>query len=113
MDNGNRLYICGTNAHNPKDYVIYVSFMSHPFLPNVLFAGCKDHQKKRWPAIICVLAETFNENIAFSRSPRPALDQVINHKIMKTLERENWLQFLFVTTSSSASCCCCNYKRLK
>lgn len=25
MDNGNRLYICGTNAHNPKDYVIYVS----------------------------------------------------------------------------------------
>lgn len=27
MDNGNRLYICGTNAHNPKDYVIYVSFL--------------------------------------------------------------------------------------
>lgn len=25
MENGNRLYICGTNAHNPKDYVIYVS----------------------------------------------------------------------------------------
>ncbi|KAL1385393.1 hypothetical protein pipiens_012915, partial [Culex pipiens pipiens] len=23
MDNGNRLYICGTNAHNPKDVVIY------------------------------------------------------------------------------------------
>lgn len=21
----NRLYICGTNAHNPKDWVIYVS----------------------------------------------------------------------------------------
>ncbi|TMW44099.1 hypothetical protein DOY81_010821, partial [Sarcophaga bullata] len=20
---GNRLYVCGTNAHNPKDYVIY------------------------------------------------------------------------------------------
>lgn len=28
MDNGNRLYICGTNAHNPKDYVIYVSSLS-------------------------------------------------------------------------------------
>ncbi len=27
MDNGNRLYICGTNAHNPKDYVIYVSIL--------------------------------------------------------------------------------------
>lgn len=25
MDNGRRLYICGTNAHNPKDYVVYVS----------------------------------------------------------------------------------------
>lgn len=25
MDSGNRLYICGTNAHNPKDLVIYVS----------------------------------------------------------------------------------------
>lgn len=24
MQNG-KLYICGTNAHNPKDYVIYVS----------------------------------------------------------------------------------------
>ncbi|XP_055308240.1 semaphorin-2A-like [Sitodiplosis mosellana] len=23
MENGNRLYICGTNAHSPKDYVIY------------------------------------------------------------------------------------------
>jgi hypothetical protein len=32
MDNGNRLYICGTNAHNPKDYVIYVSFFSLFFL---------------------------------------------------------------------------------
>lgn len=27
MENGNRLYICGTNAHNPKDYVIYVSII--------------------------------------------------------------------------------------
>lgn len=25
MGNGERLYICGTNAHNPKDWVIYVS----------------------------------------------------------------------------------------
>lgn len=25
MENGNRLYICGTNAHSPKDYVLYVS----------------------------------------------------------------------------------------
>jgi len=26
MDQGDRLYVCGTNAHNPKDYVIYVSW---------------------------------------------------------------------------------------
>lgn len=32
MDNGNRLYICGTNAHNPKDYVIYVSFAFRYFV---------------------------------------------------------------------------------
>lgn len=25
MNKGNRLYICGTNAHSPKDYVLYVS----------------------------------------------------------------------------------------
>ena len=25
MDSGTRLYVCGTNAHNPKDYVINVS----------------------------------------------------------------------------------------
>lgn len=29
MENGNRLYICGTNAHNPKDYVIYVCFKKY------------------------------------------------------------------------------------
>lgn len=28
MSDGNRLYICGTNAHSPKDWVIYVS-ISH------------------------------------------------------------------------------------
>jgi len=26
MGDGNRLYMCGTNAHSPKDWVIYVSF---------------------------------------------------------------------------------------
>lgn len=26
MGDGNRLYMCGTNAHLPKDWVIYVSF---------------------------------------------------------------------------------------
>ena len=31
MENGNRLYICGTNAHNPKDYVIYVSIVVFRF----------------------------------------------------------------------------------
>lgn len=25
MGDGNRLYMCGTNAHSPKDWVIYVS----------------------------------------------------------------------------------------
>ena len=25
MEDGNRLYLCGTNAHSPKDWVIYVS----------------------------------------------------------------------------------------
>lgn len=45
MENGNRLYVCGTNAHNPKDYVIYVSiaesrtiwfFFSLECVPSVL-----------------------------------------------------------------------------
>lgn len=27
MENGSRLYICGTNAHNPKDYVVNVSII--------------------------------------------------------------------------------------
>lgn len=31
MENGKRLYVCGTNAHNPKDYVIYVSFFLYSF----------------------------------------------------------------------------------
>lgn len=31
MENGRRLYICGTNAHNPKDYVLFVSI-----LPNLV-----------------------------------------------------------------------------
>ncbi|XP_055916036.1 semaphorin-2A isoform X1 [Eupeodes corollae] len=30
MANGNRLYICGTNAHNPKDYVIYSNLTHLP-----------------------------------------------------------------------------------
>lgn len=33
MQQGDRLYVCGTNAHNPKDYVIYVSTQRHPQLP--------------------------------------------------------------------------------
>lgn len=33
MDNGNRLYVCGTNAHNPKDYVIYVSIPEKKISP--------------------------------------------------------------------------------
>lgn len=36
MDNGNRLYICGTNAHNPKDYVIYVSTYKKSYLEKSL-----------------------------------------------------------------------------
>lgn len=38
MDNGNRLYICGTNAHNPKDYVIYSNLTHLPrseFVPGI------------------------------------------------------------------------------
>ncbi|XP_055306886.1 semaphorin-2A [Sitodiplosis mosellana] len=30
MENGNRLYICGTNAHSPKDYVIYSNLTHLP-----------------------------------------------------------------------------------
>uniref|UniRef100_A0A182VKL0 Sema domain-containing protein n=1 Tax=Anopheles merus TaxID=30066 RepID=A0A182VKL0_ANOME len=30
MDSGNRLYICGTNAHNPKDLVIYSNLTHLP-----------------------------------------------------------------------------------
>lgn len=29
MDNGHRLYICGTNAHNPKDHVLNVSYTDY------------------------------------------------------------------------------------
>lgn len=25
IGDGSRIYVCGTNAHSPKDYVIYVS----------------------------------------------------------------------------------------
>lgn len=32
MGDGSRLYICGTNAHNPKDWVIYVSNLCCPLL---------------------------------------------------------------------------------
>jgi len=33
MQQGDRLYVCGTNAHNPKDYVIYVSIQQlHSFM---------------------------------------------------------------------------------
>lgn len=28
----NRLYICGTNAHNPKDYIVFVSFTQYLYL---------------------------------------------------------------------------------
>lgn len=27
MGDGSRLYVCGTNAHNPKDWVVYVSIL--------------------------------------------------------------------------------------
>jgi len=30
MENGNRLYICGTNAHSPKDYVLYSNLTHLP-----------------------------------------------------------------------------------
>ncbi|XP_063698787.1 semaphorin-2A isoform X2 [Culicoides brevitarsis] len=30
MENGNRLYVCGTNAHNPKDVVIYSNLTHLP-----------------------------------------------------------------------------------
>ncbi|KAL5285645.1 Sema-2a.2 family protein [Megaselia abdita] len=30
MENGRRLYICGTNAHNPKDYVLYANLTDLP-----------------------------------------------------------------------------------
>lgn len=35
MENGSRLYICGTNAHNPKDFVVNVSSNS--------FQTCETH----------------------------------------------------------------------
>ncbi|XP_017493333.1 PREDICTED: semaphorin-2A-like isoform X2 [Rhagoletis zephyria] len=30
MDSGARLYVCGTNAHNPKDYVINANLTHLP-----------------------------------------------------------------------------------
>lgn len=27
MGDGSRLYLCGTNAHSPKDWVVYVSII--------------------------------------------------------------------------------------
>ncbi|CAO1348813.1 unnamed protein product [Diamesa serratosioi] len=38
MDNGNRLYVCGTNAHNPKDYIINANLTHLPrseFVPGI------------------------------------------------------------------------------
>lgn len=36
---GNRLYVCGTNAHNPKDYVIYVSINSNKVCAAILYSS--------------------------------------------------------------------------
>lgn len=33
----NRLYICGTNAHSPKDYIIFVSLKDNLFCIDKLF----------------------------------------------------------------------------
>lgn len=41
MENGNRLYICGTNAHNPKDYVIHVSSEDKLFFERELFGDVR------------------------------------------------------------------------
>jgi len=43
MEQGDRLYVCGTNAHNPKDYVIYVSpadWEAICHLPFAVFHSC-------------------------------------------------------------------------
>lgn len=69
MDNGNRLYVCGTNAHNPKDYVIYVR--------NGLY--CKNlYNRKKSP---------FNFSSPIWLLELLHCEQLIN--IMKVL---NWLQ---------------------
>lgn len=39
MDDGGRLYICGTNAHSPKDIVIYVSFEARNHFRLLLFVN--------------------------------------------------------------------------
>lgn len=49
MDNGNRLYICGTNAHSPKDYVIYVSVLCYDSLFLFLFSSLNEHFFLRLP----------------------------------------------------------------
>jgi len=36
MGDGSRLYVCGTNAHNPKDWVINVSCTLHSYLLSAL-----------------------------------------------------------------------------
>ncbi|XP_029406492.2 semaphorin-2A isoform X2 [Bactrocera dorsalis] len=39
MENGDRLYVCGTNAHNPKDYVIYSNLTHLPRSEYVIGVG--------------------------------------------------------------------------
>lgn len=39
MDQGDRLYVCGTNAHNPKDYVIYANLTHLPRSEYVIGVG--------------------------------------------------------------------------
>ena len=45
MGDGSRLYMCGTNAHSPKDWVIYVSI--EPVMPSLFMSHIiSEHHKK-------------------------------------------------------------------
>jgi len=71
MGDGNRLYMCGTNAHAPKDWVIYVS--SHVprartneginYRPLLLFVRCSENRNDHW--IIFVRADP-NRSLIFA-----------------------------------------------
>lgn len=97
MDNGNRLYICGTNAHNPKDYVIYVSCLIQEDFPFYYLANKTKCLRPESPKNFLIKVFLFSFN--FSTIAISFLSQVIINQNYKTRGKSgvrNSLQFFVI-----------------